>query len=398
MAPLPLTHPTPLPSTAPWCNECKKRMLPEVTRAAELFVDMDLPIQMLSVDIVAYPDIAKQYDVEDLPAFLLIESAESNSTQRAFPVLSSAEAIVTGASLALGLPEAEDMTPAKLFEGEPLELAQWLFWRGRKDGAIATSVVLFLPDEEESGDVELLANAFSAASRDLLKHPNLRFAACTSAEAMAEFEVPVNTATLVLYKDHDDGKVVYTGPLTAEAIKAWVLTEDVPMLTLVTHFNLQYVRSRADHVALFFLSGPQYNHGPTITRIRKTLQELVFRMEARGLVKRGEFTMGISDGGKYADSWLRVYRLPGDTPLPVLGVENTLTHETFHVPDFSASAATLNRPQEEVAEAAVGADGTVNGEEVTPPPPWVDVPVVEIEKWFETYATGLSVAKGKIPA
>ena len=342
------TPPPPPPhcSFAPWCGVCRQ-IGPEFARAAELAVARLPGVVFGAVDSVAQPDLADALDVTTFPRFFLYRRGVPES----FPLVGTGEAFLAGVARVLGLPNAASFSPAKVFEedGAGAEaLASWLFWRGKEGTRLDTTLVLYAPPLASCGGAAAAAAAaeatsqgtcsnpaasdsatsaslaleasFEAAAGELLKDATLRFAVVRSSSAMAEFEVPLTAPSLVLYKDHDEGRSEYSGsPSSAEDIIAWVRTQNVPLVTLVTHKTLPRVRKDAATLALLFLQEPQTEHLPTLAANMGALREAVYALEAEGVVQRGRFTLGVTNGQKYA-SWMGLYQLPRGV-LPALGGE-----------------------------------------------------------------------------
>jgi hypothetical protein len=205
------------------------------------------------------------------------------------------------------------VSPVKNFDGATAdELLQWLFWRGTGDMKFHTTMVLYEPPgvaDAALGDARQLRTAFEGAADDLLRFSNLRFGSVSSGAIVEELELPVDRSTLVVYFDHDEGRAVYSGPPEAALIREWVLRHDVPLVTTIWHRNLQQTRKRVATVGLFFVTARQAEDPPTLARIKAGLQEVVLPLVQSGRIVRGDFTLGVVDGGKYR-SWLAEYGLP----------------------------------------------------------------------------------------
>lgn len=216
-----------------------------------------------------------------------------------------------GADKLLGL--EQHISPVKNFDGPSHELAMWLFWRGQSDRSFHTTLMLFEPPNltgPAAAEAEELRAAFEGAAEDLLRFSNLRFASVSNVEAMADFELPTDRATVVVYKDHDEGRAIYTGPPVSMEIARFTLIHDVPLVTTnLWHRNLQQSRKRVTSLGLFFVTGKQFEDGPTLARVKASLKEVVLGLEAQGAVTRGDFTLAIVDGTKYK-SWLQAYDQP----------------------------------------------------------------------------------------
>ena len=307
---------------APWCGVCRA-VAPELQRAAWLAHNLSLPIAFGAVDVDRNRDLAERFGVESYPTFFLFR----DGAPQPFPMLTVGEAYVAGLGRLLGLGAAADVLPAKAFgkEAGADEVASWLFWRGANEGRIATTLVLFdAAGEGVGGDSEAEATraVFGIVARDLMRNPNLRFAVVSNPSAIFDFDADPARASIVIFKDHDEGRSVYagaTGPDGAIELGAWVQAHTVPFVAVITHKTLQRYRRNVKHLALFFITDAQADSRPTVARLLKGLGDVALALERRGVVKRGDFTLGLVNGDKYV-AWLHHYGLDNER-LPALALE-----------------------------------------------------------------------------
>lgn len=322
--------------------------------AASLLAQEHLPtLAFASVNSDKESELAESLGVTTFPRFFLYKGGDSEP----FPLLPTGEAIVAGAARLLGVEGAESLSPAKEFSeggGVVEKFVKWLFWRGKEGGKLDTTLVLFSPPAQAScsvgggsgegqcsqegaaagaaaADSLALEAAFDAAAGELLKDPTIRFARVRAASVVEDLELPLDRPTLVLYKEHDEGRAVYGGVAEGGAIVTWAKVQNVPLVTHVTHKNLQRVRKDAPLLAILFLEESQTEHLPTLTRVMEALKGVVYELEAEGVVTRGGFTLGVSNGKKYS-SWVSNYGLPSGT-LPALGGEEVLAERVHHMSD-----------------------------------------------------------------
>ena len=308
---------------APWCGTCKQ-VGPEVQRAAWIAHNLSLPVTIAQVDVDRNMNLTDRYDVTTYPTFLLF----ADGAVQPFPMLTVGEAYVAGLGKILELGEKADVLPAKAFT-DGLELASWLFWRGSNEGKISTSLVFFDPVPESSNVEDEKARAvFGVVSRELMKNPNLRFAVVRGDPSMADdFDAPTDRATIAIYKDHDEGRVTYSGVMESDKVVSWVKKEMIPLVVVVTHKTLQRYRKNVKFLALFFISDAQADSKATVARILKELGSVAYSLEARGIVERGNFTLGLANGEKY-EAWLHYYGLDADN-LPALVIERPATEDLY---------------------------------------------------------------------
>jgi hypothetical protein len=346
-----------------------KVVAPEFERAADLAPERLPSVAFGAVNVDAYPELAEAMEVTSFPRFFLFRSGKPE----AFPVVSTGEAFVAALARMLGVESADSFSPAKEFldDGKGAEeFAKWLFWRGREGGRLQTTLVLYAPPLAGcSGDASAasisasgeaqegtcsgggeaagavaqssasLEAAFNEACGELLKDHTLRFAVVRSASIMSEFDIPTTGPLLVLYKDHDEGRseLPSTPAPTAEGILAWVRVENVPLVTFVNHKTLNRVRKDAATLALVYLEEAQTEHLPTLTAAMQALRGMVYALEKEGVVARGSFTLGLTNGHKYA-SWMEHYQLPAAV-LPAFGAERTASETRYAFEDAAGAWA-----------------------------------------------------------
>lgn len=321
---------------ASWCSACKT-VRKEYERAAQLAFSLKLPVLFARMDAQEYTDFAKdELGVERLPTFLFFRN--HGSAQEDFPLLTTAEAFVAGAAKLIG--SDLELTPAKVFDESPLDVATWIFFRGTPDGKLLSTLLFYEPPGlvgDAASAAAALYRTFDGAAKDLMRFSNLRFAICRKEDVLREFELPLDRATVVLYTDHDEGRFEYDGALNASELRSWMLVHDTPLVTDVWHRTMQGMRARVKTFALFFVREAHMDHYPSLQRVRAGLQEVALALVARGLVRRGEFTIGIADGEKYVD-WMRAFALPTGR-LPAAGIEMTTTKTLVGLDDFAVEAS-----------------------------------------------------------
>lgn len=331
---------------ASWCGRCKT-IRKEYERAAQIAAALELPVTLARFDAGKYTEFAKEHGVKNLPEFYLFRNGEPTE----FPMLTTGEAYVAGVAKMLQLDV--DVSPVRPLSDDSLEVAQWIFWRGADDGRVMTTIVLFVP-EGLTGDAAAHADALEAlhtsVAKEMLRFSNLRFAVSRRASLAEFFELPTDRASLVLYKDHDEGRADYDGELSPSALSDWILRHDTPLVTLVWHRTLQAFRKRVPRLALFFLTQAQIENGPLFNAVQSSLQEVAYELLRRGAARRGEFTIGIADGEKYA-SWATAMGLHAGQ-LPAVAMEDTNRTLVWTGPDFVRDALCTRGAEARLTDAA----------------------------------------------
>jgi DNA-directed RNA polymerase subunit H (RpoH/RPB5) len=194
------------------------------------------------------------------------------------------------------------------------------------------------------------------------------------------------------------------------------------MVVVVTHKTLQRYRKNVKFLALFFISDAQADSKATVARVLKELSTVAYSLEARGIVERGNFTLGLANGEKY-EAWLHYYGLDAEN-LPAIVIEKPATEDLYAdaggVVEF-ANAGSCNKdamaayrsemakidPEAPVAKVELGARCSApeigpNGETLAfkrPHPAewvaagegvltWVEVPKTMTEAWLESAING----------
>lgn len=343
---------------------------PEFERAAQIAANLSLPLSLAAVNADAHAVFAGGLGVSKFPTLFLFKAG----APQPFPVLTVGEAFVAGAARMLGLPGADALSPVRVFPADAegpsaaADVAAWLFWRGGVEGAIATTVVLYDPPGlagEAAAEAAGLSRAFYAAAGELFKNPNVRFATASAPAVLDAFDIPAAAASVVLYKEADEGRVVFPLPprgrnrvTDAKALAEWVGAHLVPLVTVVDHRNLERYRARVRRLALFFVDAPQWEHRATSTRLRAELLAAVAPLVAEGLVERGDFTVGLVDGKKYGQ-WLEHYGYNATlSGFPALALEDTATQSYFLMPARDLVPAGACAPPASAAAPPPPARGT----------------------------------------
>ena len=94
-----------LRSYAPWCGACRA-FKPELDRAAQLATANSLPFTIARLDAPQAMDIASEYDIKALPAYVLFR----DGVAKPFPSLHTSEAMLAGASPGVGTGSATCMS------------------------------------------------------------------------------------------------------------------------------------------------------------------------------------------------------------------------------------------------------------------------------------------------
>eukprot|EP01138_Halocafeteria_seosinensis_P005536 gb/GECG01005659.1/.p1 GENE.gb/GECG01005659.1/~~gb/GECG01005659.1/.p1 ORF type:complete len:245 (+),score=32.52 gb/GECG01005659.1/:1-735(+) len=186
---------------APWCGKCRK-MKPEFEKAVNKSEAEGMPFSFGRIHADNQADLTASLHVSSFPSFMTY----TNGSSSRLPVLGSGEALLTFLRQAVGRDPGSSAKPLETLD----EAGEWLFWRGTDGSKLETTLVgFFPPDIEETKSGKQLKGMFDQTSRELLMY--LRFAEIRNPELIKTFNMPVDKASIALYKDFDEGKKCLRG-------------------------------------------------------------------------------------------------------------------------------------------------------------------------------------------
>lgn len=184
---------------APWCGHCKA-LAPEYEIAATELKEKNIPL--VKVDCTAEGELCKEYGVEGYPTLKIFRGLDNikpyAGARKSGPLVS----YMTKQSL----PAVSPVTADNIEEFKTL------------DNIV---IVGYLPSDDKKGNEAF--NSLAESERDNFLFGSSDDAAVAKAE---EVEQP----SIVLYKDFDEKKAVYTGALDSESILAWVKVASTPLV------------------------------------------------------------------------------------------------------------------------------------------------------------------------
>ncbi|PSR92246.1 protein disulfide isomerase [Coniella lustricola] len=211
---------------APWCGHCKA-LAPEYEEAATTLKEKD--IKLVKVDCTEESDLCQQYGVEGYPTLKVFRGPENHTPYKG----QRKAAAITSYMIKQSLP------PVSILTSETLE-----------DFKKADKVVLvayFDATDKSSNDTfTQVAEKF----RD-----NYPFGA-TSDAALAEAE-GVKAPAVVLYKDFDEGKSVFSEKFDIDAIEAFTKTAATPLIGEVGPETYADYMSSKKPLAYIFAETPE---------------------------------------------------------------------------------------------------------------------------------------------
>lgn len=184
---------------APWCGHCKA-LAPEYETAATTLKEKD--IKLVKIDCTEEADLCQEYGVEGYPTLKVFRGPENISPYGGQRKADSLISYMTKQAL----PAVSEVTKDTIEEFKTADKV--------------VLVAYFAADDKASNET------FTSVANGL--RDNFLFGA-TSDAALAKAE-GVSQPGLVLYKQFDDGKDVFTEKFDAEAIKSFAKVASTPLI------------------------------------------------------------------------------------------------------------------------------------------------------------------------
>mmetsp|Transcript_32735 Transcript_32735/g.56984 ORF Transcript_32735/g.56984 Transcript_32735/m.56984 type:complete len:481 (+) Transcript_32735:3880-5322(+) len=201
---------------APWCGHCKK-LAPEYAKAAAALKARDPPIRIAKVDATANTDLAGKYGVRGYPTLKYF--VEKNPTEYTG---GRTEADIISWIVKKSGPAYRKVNAAEL-----------------KETIERNAVVLVLFADEATAEFEKIAKSVD----------KVEFVVSTDPSALDSQEA--KTGDLVLFKNFDDRKTVYTGDATAiEGVINWINVSKRPSVMPFNDEAIEFI-FRNNNPALF---------------------------------------------------------------------------------------------------------------------------------------------------
>ncbi|KAJ2906073.1 protein disulfide isomerase [Zalerion maritima] len=211
---------------APWCGHCKA-LAPEYEEAATTLKEKK--IKLVKVDCTEEQSLCQTYGVEGYPTLKVFRGLDSISPyqgQRKSPA-------ITSYMIKQSLPAVSELTKDNLEEFKTADKV----------------VIVAYTDASDKANSELFGNV-AEKLRDT--YP---FGSSTEAE-LAEAE-GVTAPAIVMYKQFDEGKVVFTDKFDEEAIESWAKTSSTPLIGEVGPETYSGYMSAGIPLAYIFAKTPE---------------------------------------------------------------------------------------------------------------------------------------------
>lgn len=210
---------------APWCGHCKA-LAPEYAKAAKVLADKESSIKLGKVDATVEPELAEKYGIRGYPTLKFFRSG----SQVDYTGGREQDTIVSWLEKKTG-PAAKEL--------ETVETAEEFL----KENNVA--VVGFFKDRESAE-----AKAFMATAVAVDDYP---FGVTSSEEVYAKYEA--KCGSVVLFKNFDEGKAIFEGEATEEALKKFVTAQALPLIVDFSHETAQKIfGGEIKSHLLFFIS------------------------------------------------------------------------------------------------------------------------------------------------
>lgn len=184
---------------APWCGHCKA-LAPKYEEAATQLKDKNIPL--VKVDCTAEEELCRDQGVEGYPTLKIFRGLDSS---KPYQGARQTESIVSY-MIKQSLPAVSTVNEDNLEDTKTMD---------------KIVVIGYLASDDNAANEAF--KALAEAQRD-----NYLFAT-TNDVAIAKAE-GVEQPSLVLYKDFDEKKAIYTGEIEQDAVLTWVKTASTPLV------------------------------------------------------------------------------------------------------------------------------------------------------------------------
>lgn len=196
---------------APWCGHCKA-LAPEYAKAAKILSDKDSKIKLGKVDATTEGDLAEQFGVRGYPTLKFFRNGspvEYNGGRQADDIV--------------GWLSKKTGPPAK--EIETVEAAEALIAENQV-------VVFGFFKDRDSKEAKVFLSAASAVD-------DFPFAITSNEDVYKKYEA--KCGSIILFKQFDEGKVVFEGDATEETVKKFVTSQSLPLVVEFNHDSAQKI-------------------------------------------------------------------------------------------------------------------------------------------------------------
>lgn len=210
---------------APWCGHCKA-LAPEYAKAAQALEEKKSSIKLGKVDATEEQELAEKHGIRGYPTLKFFRSG----TPIEYTGGREKDTIISWLEKKTG-PAAKEL--------ETVEAAEEFL----KENKVV--VVGFFKDRESAE-----AKTFLSAANAVDEYP---FAITSSDDVYAKYEA--KCGSIVLFKHFDDGKAVFEGEVSEDALKKFVAAQALPLIVEFSHETAQKIfGGEIKNHLLFFIS------------------------------------------------------------------------------------------------------------------------------------------------
>lgn len=251
--------------------------------------------------------------------------------------------MVAGLRQYLGLPPSTFARTLTSVE----ETLDWLFYRGRADLSMASALMGFFPPGQLTGEAAIASAAFEEACK--LVSATLRCGKVNSVEVLEALSLPTDTASIVLYKDFDEGKEVYGGEKVGKALAAWTAIRNKPIALTVDTHNLRRLQKDVPVIVHVFVDERGVEEVRSKNAYLTAMRSVGRDLEAAGLVTRGQIVFALTNGVKHPN-WAEAFGLDA-TALPAVGIVDNTNGAMYGMPGVQGTLPTDDEAPELYAPA-----------------------------------------------
>jgi len=215
---------------APWCGHCKA-LAPEYAAAAKKLAEQGSAIKLGKVDATEQNDLAEQHNVRGYPTLKFFRKG----TPSEFNGGRQADDIVAWLLKKTG-PPAKDLTTVEAAK-EFIESANVV-------------IIGFFKDQDSDK-----AKVFLDTAASIDDHP---FAITSNKDIFKEYEA--ECGNVILFKNFDEKKVVYSGESNVDSLKKFVQGNSLPLIVEFNHETAQKIFGGdiKSHLLLFLNKGEEH--------------------------------------------------------------------------------------------------------------------------------------------
>lgn len=314
-----------------WCDTCRtfKR---EYERCKGIAAAANLSVEFAMVNSEDEETLKDRYEINFYPSFKLFKDGMLEDIGSGTTPLTG-EGVIAGLRQAMGLPAT---TFARQLSGLD-ETRDWLFYRGRADLSMKSALMGFFPPASASSPQYAAFNEIFESGAAALSG-TIRFGRVTDPEVVELFNLPLDAPSLVLYKDYDEGKEVYTGEAEISSFVRWAVTRNKAIALPVDTHNLRQLQRDTPVIVHVFVNERGYEEAKSRAEYLNLMRSVGKDLEAEGLVTRGQIVFTLVNAEKHPH-WMDTFGLDRKQ-IPGVGLADNKNKAFYGLPGVQGTLPT----------------------------------------------------------